>query len=400
MRTGITGGCLIRKGSGIVTTQEKLRLEECRILTCSARDFLARHSQSLDGGKDLQTQGEPCSLKLPDWLKPDGLLIFSLKTYPDCFRMTKAGRFTPSSVRFMNWGIIWNEDGYVSASDVTFEVSEDGSIAEVEMKDEYSRIDISKTDLTTREELPGATLQIIDKDGKVLEEWVTDGKPHRVEKLPVGEELILRETSAPDGYIVAEEMKFTLEDTMEVQKAEMKDDYLYGRLMLVKTDGETGKAVAGAEFEIRNKTTGMIMELLVTDADGKAESSDLLIGMYGVEGLRELFEYECVETKAPEGYVLDDTVHPVKFELKDQTGDHIVVTLEVKNQPEKEAPAVPKTGDRPWLPMTLAAISIGAAVFFAAVTVKKHKINRMAGMDAGGPEGEEPEESVHEDGCE
>ena len=102
MRTGITGGCLIRKGSGIVTTQEKLRLEECRILTCSARDFLARHSQSLDGGKDLQTQGEPCSLKLPDWL------IFSLKTYPDCFRMTKAGRFTPSSVRFMNWGIMWS----------------------------------------------------------------------------------------------------------------------------------------------------------------------------------------------------------------------------------------------------------------------------------------------------
>ena len=301
------------------------------------------------------------------------------------------------------------EDGYVSASDVTFEVSEDGSIAEVEMKDEYSRIDISKTDLTTGEELPGATLQIIDKDGKVLEEWVTDGKPHRVEKLPVGEELILRETSAPDGYIVAEEMKFTLEDTMEVQKAEMKDDYLYGRLMLVKTDGETGKAVAGAEFEIRNKTTGMIMETLVTDADGKAESSDLLIGMYGVEGLRELFEYECVETKAPEGYVLDDTVHLVKFELKDQTGDHIVVTLEVKNQPEKEGPAVPKTGDLPWLPMTLAAISIGSAVFFAAVTVKKHKAKQMAEMDAdgSGESGESDREGLetsvkpdHEDDCE
>lgn len=295
------------------------------------------------------------------------------------------------------------EDGYVSASDVTFEVSEDGSIAEVEMEDEYSKIDISKTDLTTGEELPGATLQIIDKDGKVLEEWVTDGKPHRVEKLPVGEELTLREISAPDGYIVAEEVKFTLEDTMEVQKAEMKDAYLYGRLMLVKTDGETGKALAGAEFEIRNKTTGMTMETLVTDADGKAESGDLLIGSYGVEGLQELFEYECVETKAPEGYVLDDTVYPVKFELKDQTGDHIVVTLEIKNQPAEETPAVPKTGDLPWLPMAFAVISIGAVVFFVVVTVKKRKVLRMAGIDADEPDGEGLETSVdsaHEDHCE
>ena len=56
-----------------------------------------------------------------------------------------------------------------------------------------------------------------------MEEWVTDGKPHLVEKLPVGEELILREITAPEGYEIAEDVKFTLEDTMEVQKVEMKD---------------------------------------------------------------------------------------------------------------------------------------------------------------------------------
>ena len=49
-------------------------------------------------------------------------------------------------------------------------------------------------------------------------EWVTEGKPHLVEKLPVGEELILREITAPEGYEIAEDVKFTLEDTMEVQR--------------------------------------------------------------------------------------------------------------------------------------------------------------------------------------
>ena len=106
---------------------------------------------------------------------------------------------------------------------VMFEVKEDGSVTKVEMKDEYSKVEISKTDLTTGKELEGAKLQIIRKDGTVLEEWITDGKPHSVEKLPVNEELTLREITAPDGYEIAEDVTFTLKDTMEVQKVEMKD---------------------------------------------------------------------------------------------------------------------------------------------------------------------------------
>ncbi len=86
-------------------TQEILKQNECRTLIFYVRDFLARHSQSLDEGKDLPMQEEPFSLKLPDWLQTNDLRIFSLKTYPVCFRMTKGGRFTPSSVRYLNWGI-------------------------------------------------------------------------------------------------------------------------------------------------------------------------------------------------------------------------------------------------------------------------------------------------------
>lgn len=115
------------------------------------------------------------------------------------------------------------EEGYVSASDIEFEVLEDGSVTKVEMRDEYSKTEISKTDLTTGKELEGAKLQILNKDGDILEEWITDGKPHMVEKLPVNEELILREISAPDGYEIAEDVTFILKDTMEIQKVEMKD---------------------------------------------------------------------------------------------------------------------------------------------------------------------------------
>ena len=112
--------------------------------------------------------------------------------------------------------------GYVSASDITFQVTEE-SVAEVEMKDECSKIDISVQDQTTGKELPGVTLQLLDGEGNVLKEWVTDGKPCRMEKLPVNEELTLQETAVPKGYVISKEAKFIVRDTKEIQSIEMKN---------------------------------------------------------------------------------------------------------------------------------------------------------------------------------
>ena len=72
------------------------------------QDFLARHSLSPESEEDLQMPEELCSSRLPDWLQTSDLRISSLKMFPDCFRMTKAGRFTPSSVRYLSWGMVWN----------------------------------------------------------------------------------------------------------------------------------------------------------------------------------------------------------------------------------------------------------------------------------------------------
>ena len=108
MQSKTTGSCLQRKGSGIVTTQQISRQQPCRTLIFYVQDFLARLSPSQENGKGLAMPGEPCSFKLPDWLQTNDLRIFSLKMFPDCYRMTKGGRFIPSSVRFLTWGTMWN----------------------------------------------------------------------------------------------------------------------------------------------------------------------------------------------------------------------------------------------------------------------------------------------------
>ena len=108
MRIRTTNCCLIRKGSGIVMTQEQSNQNECQILIYSVQDFLARHSLSPESEKDLQMQEELSFLKLPGFLKLKDPRILSLKMFPVCYRMTKAGRFAPSSVRFLNWGTMSN----------------------------------------------------------------------------------------------------------------------------------------------------------------------------------------------------------------------------------------------------------------------------------------------------
>ena len=126
------------------------------------------------------------------------------------------------------------ENGYVRAEDVEFVVELTGEVQKVEMKDDHTKVSISKTDITTGEEIDGAKLQILDKEGNVVEEWVS-GKEHLIEYLPVGE-YTLHEEAAPEGYVIANDVKFVVEETGEIQKVEMQDERTVGKLKIRKTE--------------------------------------------------------------------------------------------------------------------------------------------------------------------
>ena len=85
-------------------TQEKLTQTNCPISTLFAEDSLVKAFQSLEKGAALTMQEELSSLKLPELPPSKNLNICSLKMFPVCYRMTKAGRLLPSSVHWMNWG--------------------------------------------------------------------------------------------------------------------------------------------------------------------------------------------------------------------------------------------------------------------------------------------------------
>lgn len=94
--------------------------------------------------------------------------------------------------------------------------------ATVIMRDDITRVQISKVDIATGKELPGAELVIKDKDGNTVAQWVSEDKPHYMEKLPSGD-YTLTEITAPNGYQLAESIAFTVLPTGELQTVVMKD---------------------------------------------------------------------------------------------------------------------------------------------------------------------------------
>ena len=131
-------------------------------------------------------------------------------------------------------------DGYVIATDIKFSVDIYGNVTVenvdskalsdngdplITMVDDTTKVQISKQDITTGEELPGATLQIIDEDGNVVEEWVSTNEPHMIEgKLIAGKEYTLKEIIAPEGYEIANEIKFTVNADGTVTEVVMYDE--------------------------------------------------------------------------------------------------------------------------------------------------------------------------------
>ena len=176
-------------------------------------------------------------------------------------------------------------DGYVKAESIEFTVSKDKVNQKVNMLDK--QVSVTKTDITGTQEVPGATLTVKDEDGNTVDTWVSGDKEHYVSGLEEGKTYTLIEENAPEGYVRAEEITFTVTNEKIDQEVNMFD----AQVKVTKTDALTGDAVKGAEFTVFDKD-GNIVDKWTTDGTAHA-----------VSGLDAGKEYILKETKTPEGYM-------------------------------------------------------------------------------------------------
>ena len=95
---------------------------------------------------------------------------------------------------------------------------------EVSIENKKTKVQLSKLDIATGEELPGASLELKTIDGTIIDSWISGKTPHFVEgTLAAGETYILTEISAPDGYETAEAIRFTVPKDGSFIKIEMTD---------------------------------------------------------------------------------------------------------------------------------------------------------------------------------
>ena len=213
-------------------------------------------------------------------------------------------------------------DGYLRAEDVKFTVEETGEIQKVYMKDAYTKVQISKTDMVTKEEIPGAKLTIFDKNGKKVTSWTSGKEPHMIERLPAGT-YTLREELAPDGYLRAEDVKFTVKETGEIQKVAMVDDYT--KVQISKTDMVTKKELPGAKLTIFDSNNEKIEEW----TSGKEP--------HMIEKLKP-GTYTLREVTAPKGY---EVAEDVKFTVK-ETGE--IQKVAMVDAPKETKTSTPSSG--------------------------------------------------------
>lgn len=238
-------------------------------------------------------------------------------------------------------------EGYIKSQDINVGVKAGETVTVTLENSKEGSVTISKQDATTGEELPGAHIQLVDVQGKLIEEWDSTNVPHIVEaKLdPKYPTYCLIETIAPKGY-----QKKTTKQCFEINKDGGVDTPVVMKnepetsIKISKQDVTTGKELPGAKLIIKNKETGEKVDEWISTT--KPHYVNLLPG-----------KYTLVEITSPDGYGLSEEV--IDFEV---TNDGVEQTIVMNNSP------IPETAD---IPVVLVGVGLLATVLIAGFSMFK-----------------------------
>lgn len=164
-------------------------------------------------------------------------------------------------------------------------------IVESDIENKTTCIEISKTDITGEKELVGAKLTVTDENNEVVDSWVSTEKTHKIEGLKVGKSYTLIEEIAPEDYVKATSIKFTVENTAEIQKVVMID-----KQVTISKEDIGGNEVEGAELKVVDKDGNIV--------DSWTSTKEI----HKIKGLTEGESYTLYEDYAPDGFVISNQI--------------------------------------------------------------------------------------------
>lgn len=234
-------------------------------------------------------------------------------------------------------------EGYVRSND-TYYVSIGDAVAEGKKIDSVpnpwtnSRTEkeftVKKVSADGGELLNGAVFQVLDEDNNPIEDKIitTNGGSGKI-TLPLGR-YYLKETVAPEGYELNEELIPFEVTTNGRNTVTVKNTPKTGSLTIQKADKD-GKPLLGAEFKIYamgDEARKNPIYTLITDSNGKAVKTGIPYG-----------SYVAIESRAPEGCELDNTEHTFDIPQKNEDGTVSAdISISVKNTKSRYALSIEK----------------------------------------------------------
>ena len=223
-----------------------------------------------------------------------------------------------------NWTYTWSDlDQKKAGKDIAYTVEETGKAAgyistvtgNAEegfiITNTITSVKISKVDITDQKELAGAHIQILDKDGNVVDEWDSTWESHEVTGLKTGEKYTLRETVAPDGYTITADTVFSLKEDGTLDKDNTSTTISADGTLLVE-DSRTSVKVSKVDISDGKELEGAHIQII--DQDGNVvDEWDSTKEAHVTEKLKTGKIYTLRETVAPDGYLLtSDTTFVLK----------------------------------------------------------------------------------------
>ena len=143
-------------------------------------------------------------------------------------------------------------DGYVVATDIEFEVTLDKETQHEVMTDKI--VEMTKKNIAG-DEVEGASMKVFDKEGNLVDEWISGKEAHKINNLKEGNTYILHEETAPEGYVLATDVEFTVTTDKETQHEEMIDKVVE----MSKVD-VAGEEIEGAKIQVFDKDENIVDE--------------------------------------------------------------------------------------------------------------------------------------------
>ena len=282
-------------------------------------------------------------------------------------------------------------DGYIISTDITFSIDKECKVTTNDsmtqdgvllVENSKTKVEISVVDIADGEELEGATVQVIDSEGNVAEEWNSTTKNHVIEGLKTGEEYTLKETVAPEGYTIPAAITFTIDETGKVTTTgTITEDGV-----LLVENSKTKVEICVTDIAARTALAGATVQVIDSEKN-VAEEWTSTAESHVTEGLKTGVEYTLRETVAPDGYIISTDI---TFTI-DETG-RVTTTgtmtqdgvLLVENTKTRVKFIVVDIANREALGgLTVQAIDSEGKVVEECITSKLNPVNIIDGLKTG-----------------